>query len=196
MCLTWSWRTCIIAFSFAHKSGCDTDQFHERKWIFECRCFSWLNERKHTLWIQATQHQPMRGCHIGFTWIYGPTNKRSRTPANQERAHGSKGPLRRKPALVWCVHLGQDQKPTKEWPRESWSHLSVTGRQLTLQVDRPNSGVVWAHLPSVNTWWFPSGSLGRYPLSYRLKPSDHAWAHKKQEGKPLSQGKPKSLLGP
>jgi hypothetical protein len=34
----------------------------------------------------------MRGCHIGFTWIHGPTKQRSTTPANQKRAHRPKGP--------------------------------------------------------------------------------------------------------
>jgi hypothetical protein len=72
--------------------GIISDKFHECKWIFECRCFSSLNERKHTLWIQATQHQSMRGCHIVFTWIHGPTKQKNTTPANQERAHRSKGP--------------------------------------------------------------------------------------------------------
>jgi hypothetical protein len=68
------------------------DKFHECRWIFEYRCFSSLNERKHTLWIQATQHQSMRGYHVGFTWIHGPTKQKNTTPANQERAHRSKGP--------------------------------------------------------------------------------------------------------
>jgi hypothetical protein len=148
-------------------------------------CFSSLNERKHSLWIQATQHQPMRGCHIGFTWIHGPTKQRSTTPANQKRAHGSKGPPEEanwQTALVLHVHLGQDQGPTKEWPRESWGHLATIGGRPIPWFARSGLGAVRAQHLRVDSWWSPRGSLGCYPLSYHLKPPDHAWAHKKQGG--------------
>jgi hypothetical protein len=41
MCVTWSWRTCILAFGFALKSGCDS---HATKWgSVDWRWHVWLS---------------------------------------------------------------------------------------------------------------------------------------------------------
>jgi plastocyanin len=109
-----------------------------------------------------------------------------------QRAH-----QRRQTALILRVHLGQDQGPTKERPKESWGHLAEIGGRsiagsadLTLAPFEPSFHVltpgdrleaVWGVIHSVtalNSW---------------IK---HAWAHKKQLGLHSSMPHVTTLLVP
>jgi hypothetical protein len=101
--------------------------------------------------IQGSQAQPMRGCHIGSTWIHDIINPRKHTLNQSQESTWIHGPTRE--GNVTKI-TGRTCVPTK---RPTWKPLKEVGPEGNRpRVNRP--------LIRLHPWWDPLCPTSTYLL--------------------------------